>query len=115
MTQICAICIALLKGDVLTISDGFHRFNCTNLPRELSRSVEKKFGVEVSKTKVDFESKYDGKPGYYFRYRLNRTDYNAPGIKKMQDYISVQVGSLPPPRTEKEVKEQKILDQIQLF
>jgi hypothetical protein len=115
VTQIAAICIALLKGEVLTIADGFYKLHCTNLPRELSRSVEQKFGVSVSRTKVEFESKFDGKPGYYFRYRLNRTEYNAAGIAKMQEYIAAQVGSQPAPRTHKEAKEQKVIDQIQLF
>lgn len=115
MTQICAICISLLKGDTLTIGDGFYKFHCTNLPRELSRSVEQKFGVVVSRDKVDFESKYDNKPGYYYRYRLNRIEANTEGIKKMQDYISVQVARMPAPRTEKEVNERKLLVQVQMF
>lgn len=114
MTQICAICIALLKGDVLTIGDGFNRFNCTNLPRELSRSVEQKFGVEISKTKVNFKSKFDNKPGYFYKYRLNRTEYNAEGISKMTAYC-VEQSKNTIARTEKEVKEKKLLDQIQLF
>lgn len=109
MTQTCAICIDLLKGDVLTIMDGFKRFNCTNLPRELSRSVEKKFGVTISKVKVNFESKFESREGYFYRYRLNRTKYNGPGIEKMLAYVAKQTsGSFP--RTRKEEKEAKIID-----
>lgn len=93
MTQIAAICISLLKGDVLTIGDGFYKFHCTNLPRELSRSVEQKFDVEISRDRVDFESTYEGRSGYYFRYRLNRSERNVEGIKKMQEYVAQQVAN----------------------
>lgn len=86
MTQTAAICSALLKGDVLSIMDGFRKFSCTNLPRELSRSVEQKFGVEISKTPTKFTSQY-GQKGQYYRYRLNHTDYNKEGIEKMREYV----------------------------
>ena len=86
MTQISAICQSLLKGDVLSIMDGFKLFSCTNIPREVSRSVEQKFGVIVSRESVPFKSKH-GQHGVYFKYRLNRTKYNASGIKKMEKYI----------------------------
>lgn len=95
MTQIAAICKALLDGNVLSIMTGFKMFACTNLPRELSRGVEKKFGVKISKERVDFVSKY-GQPGFYFRYRLNRTDYNKEGISKMYEYLSKEMGFKKP-------------------
>lgn len=113
MTQIAAICIALLKGEVLTIGSGFHKLHCSNLPREISRGIEQKFGVTVSKDKAEFKSVYDGKPGFYFRYRLNRTPANAEGITKMTQYILSQ--STKNPRTEKEAKEKKEIDTLQLF
>lgn len=87
MTQTAAIAKALLNGDTLSIMNGFRLFSCTNIPREISRRIERKFNVVVSRDKVDFKSKY-GKPGYYYRYRLNRTEANAPGILKMEEYIS---------------------------
>lgn len=86
MTQIAHICKSLLRGRVLTIMDGFRQFACTNLPRELSRSVEKKFGVKISKTPKKFKSRY-GHTGEYYQYRLNKTPYNADGISKMQAYV----------------------------
>lgn len=92
MTQVAAIAHSLLKGDVLSIMNGFHLFNCTNLPRELSRSIEKKFGVEISKEPIEFKSKY-GHKGTYFRYRLNKTEYNAPGIEKMKKYVEEEMKS----------------------
>lgn len=96
MNQLAAICQSLLNGDVLTIMDGFKRFSCTNLPRELSRSIEQKFEIEISREKKDFKAKFDGKPGYYFRYRLNHTDYNAIGIEKMRQYVTDHGGSTHP-------------------
>lgn len=90
MNQLAAICQSLLNGDVLTIMDGFRRFNCSNIPREISRSIEQKFDVQVSREKKDFKAKFDGKPGYYFRYRLNATEYNTAGIEKMREYVLKQ-------------------------
>lgn len=86
MTQTAAIAKALLDGQVLSIMNGFKLFSCTNIPREISRSIEKKFGVEVSRNKVEFTSKY-GHPGVYYRYRLNRTEQNMNGIIKMERYV----------------------------
>lgn len=76
---------ALLHGEVITIMDGFKKFGITNAPREISRSVERKFGVVVSKDKVEFTHDC-GLPGWYYRYRLNSTAENAQGIKRMNAY-----------------------------
>lgn len=86
MTQKAALCMALLKGEVLSIMVGFKWFSVTNVPREVSRQIEQPFGVAISRTKKEFISKY-GQSGYYFEYRLNRTEYNLPGIEKMEEYI----------------------------
>lgn len=93
MTQLAAICTALLKGEVLSIMNGYSKFSCTNLPRELSRGVEAKFNVIISRDKVVFTSQY-GQPGFYYRYRLNRTEYNAAGMEAMTKYIREQGGQL---------------------
>lgn len=89
MTQKAAIAKALLEGKVLSIMNGFSLFGCTNLPREISRSIEKEFGVEVSRDKVNFKSKYN-QAGIYYRYHLNRTEYNINGIIKMERYVEEQ-------------------------
>lgn len=89
MTQISSIAQFLLKGNVLSIMNGYHLFNCTNAPREVSRSIEKKFGLIVSREKVSHTSAY-GHKGFYFRYRLNKTEYNRPGIELMRKYIKDQ-------------------------
>lgn len=100
MTQIAAIATALLKGEVLTIMNGYAKFACTNLPRELSRSIEAKFNVVISRDKVNFTSQY-GQPGFYYRYRLNRTEMNEAGMQAMEKYIHQQGGQFahkhPPP------------------
>ena len=57
MTQLASICKALLDGEVLSIMTGFKDFGCTNLPREIGRSIERKFGVVVDKTPTPFRSK----------------------------------------------------------
>ena len=86
MNQIASIAKALIRGDVLTIMDGFSRFRCSNIPREISRSIERKFDVEVSRERVEYKTE-DGLPGHFFRYRLNHTEYNLPGIERMKIYI----------------------------
>jgi hypothetical protein len=102
MTQLAAICNSLLDGQVLSIMTGFKMFSCTNLPRELSRGVEQKFGVLISKERVEFTSKY-GQKGTYFRYRLNKTKYNKDGMDKMKAYVSEQRTSFNP-KTTKQLK-----------
>lgn len=112
MTQTAAIAAALLRGDVLSIMSGFKMFACSNLPREISRSIEAKLGVEVSRVKKDFVSQY-GQSGYYFEYRLNRTPYNEEGIQKMKKYLKEHRGTtLSHPKTEKQAK---LLKQTVLF
>lgn len=102
MTQIAAIAIRLIKGDVLDIGIGFRELHCSNLPRELSRGIEQKFGVTISKTEKKFKSVYDGRPGYYFAYRLNKSEHNLPGIEKMKEYVREQLKRNPPKTSEQE-------------
>lgn len=87
MTKTARIAKALLNGEVLTIMDGFTKFKVTNLPREISRQIEQKFEVVVSRDRVDFTADC-GTPGFYFRYRLNHTKGNIEGIEKMQAYVN---------------------------
>lgn len=94
MTQVAAIAKSLLDGNVLSIMTGFKKFACSNIPREISRSIEKKFGVKVSRARIDFISEY-GHKGFYFRYRLNTTDYNKEGIEKMKAYLELQSNPAP--------------------
>lgn len=104
MTQIAAIAYSLLKGEVLTVMNSFQKFSCTNISRELSRSIERKFDVEISRDKVDFISQY-GQSGYYYRYRLNRSQRNKAGIELLQQYVKEQLGSREAPKTSQQAKD----------
>lgn len=86
MNQKCAIIKSLLKGEVLSIMNGFKWFGCTNIPREIGRSVERPFGVIVSRVSKDGNSRY-GQPVHYTQYRLNNTDHNKEGRAKMEAYV----------------------------
>ena len=91
MTQIAAISKAFLNGEVLSIMSAFHLFSCSNLPREVGRSIERNFGVEIHRTQVEFKSHY-GHTGSYNEYQLLRTPENEAGIKKMEDYVAKSEG-----------------------
>jgi hypothetical protein len=112
MTQTAAIALALLKGEVISIKTAFNQFGCTNAPREIGRSIERKFGVVVSKTPVKFKSRY-GKSGVYFQYRLNRTKYNQDGIRKMVEYVESHMEGNP--KTQAQQKAKEIVKQLQLL
>lgn len=103
MTAKCALAMALLNGDVLTIMNGFKNLGITNVPREVSRAIEQPFGVIVSKTRKEGLSRYKV-PCMWFEYRLNPTEYNKPGMDKMREYVKSQIGELPPPKTDKQAK-----------
>lgn len=108
MTQIAAICHSLLNGETLTIMSGFKKFFCTNLPRELSRSVEQKFGVRIDKTPVKFTSTY-GQSGIYFKYKLLKTPENKEGIEKIREYISENMKEYRPKEKPKPLQSQSDL------
>ncbi len=86
MNQIAAMSKALLKGEVLSVMNCFKWFGITNCAREIGRAIERKFGVEVSKLRKESKTRYGGYCSY-FEYRLNRTEYNKPGIEKMENYV----------------------------
>lgn len=85
MNAITALGLAFLRGDVITIKTAFRDYGISNLPREVGRSIERKFGLEITKVKKTGKSRY-GVPCYYYQYRLPKTDYNAEGIKKLMKY-----------------------------
>ena len=91
MTAKAALCKALLDGKVINIKNGFTLFGLTNVPREVGRSVERAFNVEVSRTPMDGTTRY-GQSCNWVDYRLNRTEYNQDGIKKMKEYVAAEVG-----------------------
>lgn len=89
MTQKAAICKALLDGKTLSIMTGFRDFGCTNIPREISRSVVNAFGIMISIKEVKFRSRY-GHSGIYYEYSLNKKTQNPGALKKMQEYVYEQ-------------------------
>lgn len=112
MTQISAICHSLLKGDTLTIMNGYKKFNCTNIPRELSRSVEKKFGVKIDKTPTRFTSEY-GHSGVYFKYKLLKTPENKGGIEKIKKYVSENMTEYrPKPKEQTSIPTSDLFDEL---
>lgn len=87
MTARVALVKALLEGRVINIKSCFKEIGLTNAPREISRMVEKPFGVTVSRTPRKGKNRYGGEVTWT-DYKLNRTDYNKEGIAKMEQYIS---------------------------
>jgi hypothetical protein len=86
MTSKAALCIHLLKGEVVNIGTGFRLLGITNIPREIGRSVERAFGVVVSRSHQEGKSRYNV-PCTWVNYRLNKSEHNQPGIAKMIEYI----------------------------
>ncbi len=90
MTAKAALCKYLLEGQVLNIKNCFTLIGLTNCPREISRMIEQPFGVEVSRTPRNGESRY-GQAVTWVDYRLNKTDHNKEGIEKMRNYLAEQM------------------------
>lgn len=89
MTAKTAIIQALLNGHTLNVKNCFHLFGITNCAREMSRMIEKDFGVELNRTPREGKSKY-GQSCTWFDYNLEITEANGVGIKKMIDYLTEQ-------------------------
>jgi len=87
MTAKAALAKALLDGKVLNVKNVFTTIGLTNCSREISRMIEQDFGVVVSRTHMEGVSKY-GQTVTWVDYKLNKTEYNKEGIKKMREYIS---------------------------
>lgn len=86
MTAKASLCKHLLDGHTLNIKNCFTLIGLTNCPREISRMVEKPFGVIVSRTPREGKSRY-GQSVTWYDYHLNKTDYNKEGIEKMIEYV----------------------------
>src|SRR6478609_491142 len=86
MTAKAALVKHLLAGEILNIKNCFTLIGLTNCPREIRRMIEQPFGVVVSRTNMTGKSRYK-QPVTWVNYRLNNTEYNAEGIKKMVEYL----------------------------
>lgn len=86
MTSRAALCMALLEGRVLNVKNVFENVGLTNCSREISRMIEKPFGVKVSKYPTEGKNRYGQRVSWY-NYFLVHTKANKSGIKKMRQYI----------------------------
>lgn len=105
MNAITAMSYDFLLGKKLSIRTAFKDFSVTNLPREASRSIEKKFGVRLVRVRKDGKTKY-GVPCTWFEYHLLDNSENRSGRIAMKEYIKSQIGN---PRTERENKITKMI------
>jgi hypothetical protein len=103
MTVKCALALALLEGRVLTIFNCMKEIGYSNLPREVSRGIEKPFGVVVSRTPKETENRY-GEPIRYYEYRLNNSEVNKEGREKMIAFCKEEMDDMPSPKTDKQAR-----------
>lgn len=82
-----ALIKALLEGRVLSVHNCAKTIGLTNIAREIPRMVEDEFKVEVSRTHKTGKNVY-GSSISWTDYRLNKTEYNKDGIKKMREYLA---------------------------
>jgi hypothetical protein len=111
MNAKAAISQALLNGHTLNVKNCFHLFGITNCSREMSRMIEKDFGVRITRTPREGQSKY-GQPCTWFDYNLELSQSNAEGIKKMIDYITETKKRDTSGKTERQDKENKKFNQV---
>jgi len=102
MNAKAALAMALLRGEVVNVKTCFKDFGYTNCAREIGRSIEKPFGVMVSRTNKSGKSRYKV-DCWWVDYRLNFTEYNKSGIEKMRQYIKKHWNDNP--KTDKEAKQ----------
>lgn len=104
MNKKTALCLSLLRGDVINVANSIRLTGLSNPAREIPRSVEEPFKIQVSRSKVETKDQF-GNYATYHNYRLNHTRYNAKGIAEMQKYCKEQLSSQPPAKTDKQQKE----------
>lgn len=110
MTAKAALCIEFLKGSTLNIKNCVILTGLTNCPREVSRQIEKPFGVKITRTQKEGKSRW-GQPVVWFNYKLHYNQENMEGITKMREYVKEQLKS-DPPKTDKQIN---ILKQLEMF
>lgn len=86
MTSKSALAQSLIEGKTVNIMTGFRLFGITNIPREISRSIERCFDVEVKRIPRKAVSRY-GQPCIWMDYKLIKNERNKEGIKRMKLYI----------------------------
>lgn len=111
MTSKAALCVHLLRGETLNIKNVFSQIGLTNCPREISRMIEKPFGVNVTRTHREGKSRY-GQAVVWVDYKLEKTNENLEGIEKMKEYVNSQKTN---PKTDKETKHLKSVSAVQEY
>jgi hypothetical protein len=87
MNKKCSLIKSLLKGDIISVSNSIRLTGLSNPAREITRQIEKPFGVIISRNKVETKDQF-GNYCTYHEYRLNpRITGNSEGIKKMSEYL----------------------------
>lgn len=117
MTAKAALAKALLDGRVLNVKNCFDTIGLTNCAREISRMIEKDFGVQVSRTQRQGKSRYSQDVTWY-DYRLNHTEYNKEGIAKMREYVDKETNGgrdIVKAALQKHIPIEKSYNQQQLF
>jgi hypothetical protein len=91
-SQKCALIKALLDGHTLDILNGMKMIGATNIPREVGRHVinpKTGFNARVIKKRIDITTQY-GTHGYYFTYKLDKSEKNNDAVAAMRKYLSEQ-------------------------
>lgn len=83
---IAHLCYDLINGKTVSIKTGFNDYGITNIPREISRAVEQRFGVVVDKQRKKDKTKY-GFPVTWFEYKLIRSRQPKEALEKIYAYI----------------------------
>lgn len=91
-----ALVKALLDGRVLNVKNCFETIGLTNIAREIPRCIEDVFKVEVSRVQRTGKNR-QGHSVWWVDFRLNKTDYNKEGIRKMREYLA---NNWSPPKLE---------------
>jgi hypothetical protein len=87
MNAKAALCQAFLQGKIINVKNCPEITGLTNAAREVSRMVEKPFGVVISRQQMEGDNRY-GVHCTWVNYRLNRdAKYNQEGIAKMREYV----------------------------
>lgn len=112
MNATVALCKALLDGKIVNIKTGFTLFGISNVPREIGRSVERKFGVRVDRTQREGESRY-GQPVTWYDYKLNKSlPENKEGVDAMRLYLAENMGKYRPKNKEPEVVKTDLFSEL---
>lgn len=81
------LCMHLLAGRVINLTNCFGEIGISNPGREIPRMVEIPFGVVISKTPRTGKNRF-GSTVNFKDYRLNFTPHNKKGVEKMRQYIA---------------------------